>query len=92
LPRIRSLAGARRALAERGWANVAEMLDAQPGLMRIAAAEMLPGDLAVLNSGDDIGAIFVCAGAHKAIGWREDAPGMVVLDLSFGDIGGAWRV
>lgn len=92
LPRIRSLVGARRALAERGWANVTEMLDAQPGLLRIAPAEMLPGDLAVLASEDGIGAIFLCAGPHKLIGWREDAPAMVVLDLSFDQVSGAWRV
>lgn len=92
LPRIRSLLGARRALKERGWADVTEMLDAQAGLMRIAPAEMLPGDLAVLASEDAIGAIFVCAGPHKLIGWREDAPAMVVLDLSFDQVSGAWRV
>lgn len=92
LPRIRSLVGARRALVERGWSDVIEMLDAQPGLMRIAPAEMLPGDLAVLASEDAIGAIFLCAGPHKLMGWREDAPAMVVLDLSFDQITAAWRV
>lgn len=92
LPRIRSLIGARRALKERGWADVIEMLDAQPGLVRIAPAEMLPGDLAVLASDDAIGAIFLCAGPHKLIGWREDAPAMIVLDLSFDQISAAWRV
>ena len=92
LPRIRSLIGARRALKERGCINVAELLDAQPGLSRISPAMMLPGDLAVLASDDDIGSIFVCAGPHKLIGWREDFPGAVVLDLSFDHISGAWRV
>lgn len=92
LPRLRSLIAARRALKERGWANVSDMLDAQPGLLRIAPAEMLPGDIAVLESEDGIGAIFLCAGAHKLIGWRDDAPAMIVLDLSFDKISGAWRV
>ena len=93
LPRVRSLVAARRALTERGWADVTDMLDAQPGLMRIAPAEMLPGDIAVLASDDgNIGAIFLCAGPHKLIGWREDAPAMVVLDLSFDQISAAWRV
>jgi hypothetical protein len=91
LPRIRSLAGARRALAERGWTDVTDMLDAQPGLLRIAPAEMLPGDIAALASEDGIGAIFLCAGPHKLIGWREDAPAMVVLDVSFDQVSGAWR-
>lgn len=92
LPRIRSLVGARHALAERGWANVMDMLDAQHGLLRIAPAEMLPGDLAALDSDDGIGSIFVCAGPHKLMGWREDSPAMIVLDLSFDQIAGAWRV
>lgn len=92
LPRIRSLIGARRALKERGCANVIELLDAQPGLMRIAAASMLPGDLAALASEDGIGSIFVCAGPHKLIGWREDEEGAVVLDMTFDQIEGAWRV
>lgn len=92
LPRIRSLVGARRALKERGWADVVEMLDAQPGLLRIAPAEMLPGDLAVLASEDAIGAIFLCSGPHKLLGWREDAPALIVLDLSFDQITAAWRV
>lgn len=92
LPRLRSIVGARRALKDRGWADVAAMLDAQAGLMRIAPAQMLTGDLAVLASADGIGAIFVCVGPHKMIGWREDAPGAVVLDLTFDQVTGAWRV
>lgn len=92
MPRVRSLVGARRALDERGWRDVADMLDAQAGLMRIAPAMMLPGDIAMLESEDGIGAIFLCAGPHKLIGWREDAPAMVVLDMSFDQIAGAWRV
>jgi len=91
LPRIRSLLSARKALKESGWANVEAMLDAQAGLIRIAPAEMLLGDIAVLASEDGIGAIFICAGPHKLIGWREDHPTLVVLDLSFDQISGAWR-
>lgn len=92
LPRIRSFIAARRALKSRGWGNVTDMLNAQPGLTPIAPAMMLPADLAVLESEDGIGAIFICAGPHKLIGWREDVPGAVVLDLSFDQISGAWRV
>lgn len=91
LPRIRSIIGARRALKERGWADVAAMLDAQPGLCRIAPAAMLPGDLAALESADGMGSICVCAGPHKIIGWREDAAEAVVIDLAFDQIAGAWR-
>ena len=91
VPRVRSLLAARRALESRGWADCAAMLDAM--LPRIAPAEMLMGDLAAVPSDDGgIGAIFVCAGPHKLIGWREDAPALVVLDVDLGDLVGAWRV
>lgn len=92
LPRLRSLIAARRALDARGWADVAAMLDAQPGLARIAPAQMALGDLAVLASGDDLGAIMVCTGPHKLIGWRDDVPEMVVLDIELGELTAAWRV
>ena len=92
IPAIYSEIGAARALRERGWTSVAEVLDAQAGLCRIAPLEMLPGDLAVVASGDGIGAIFLCLTRHKFAGWREDIPEMVTLDLEFSEISGAWRV
>lgn len=95
LPRVRSALAARRALTERGWQTCGDMLDAQVGLARIPAAAMLPGDVALLDSDDEggaaMGALFVCVGPHKLMGWREDAPGCVVLDVSFADIAAAWR-
>ena len=92
LPGIRSVRAAVRALQERGWADCRAMLAAQPGLTDIAPAAMLMGDLAVTGSEDGLGAIMVCAGPHKVFGWREDAPGLVVLDVSFGEFAGAFRV
>lgn len=92
VPAIRSEISARRALATRGWQSVADMLDAQPGLMRIAPAMMLPGDLAVAGSADGVGAVFICLGGRKLMGWREDADGMVILDVLFDDLDAAWRV
>lgn len=93
LPRIRSLVAARRALAARGWADVTAMLDGQPGLLRIAPAEMAMGDLASLESDNgNIGAIMVCAGPHKLLGWREDVPELVVLDVEFSELTAAWRL
>lgn len=90
VPRVRSLLAARRALESRGWADCAAMLDAM--LPRIAPAEMLMGDLAVLSDPDGVGAIFICAGPHKLLGWREDAPALVVLDVNLDELDGAWRV
>lgn len=89
LPRVKSLIGAKRALAKNGWGNVADMLDAF--LPRIAPARMLLADVAVLGSEDGIGSVFVAASAHKMIGWREDAPELVVLDVPAGQLAGAWR-
>lgn len=92
MPRVRSEAAARQALVTRGHGNVADLLDAQPGLARIAPAMMLLGDLAVLKSADGLGAIMICAGPQKLLGWREDVAGMVVLDVGLDEVDGAWRV
>lgn len=92
LPGIGSLRAARRALAERGWADCHAMLAAQPGLAEIPPAAMLMGDLATCESADGLGGIVICAGPRKVFGWREDAPGLVVLDVSFDQFTGAFRV
>lgn len=92
LPRLRSRIAAVRALRERGWETVSDMLDAQPGLLRITPAEMVIGDLAVVEgSQDGLAAVLVCAGPHKLLGWREDAPALVVLDIELAEISAAWR-
>lgn len=88
LPRIRSSIGAKRALRERGWNDVGDMLDTV--LPRIAWARMMLGDVAMLRSGDGFGAITICAGPHKVLGWHEDDAGMKVLDPL--QIEGAWQV
>ena len=40
----------------------------------------------------EVGAVVVCMGPHKVLGWREDADRMVVLDVSFSDFQAAWRL
>ena len=91
VPRIRSALAARRALDSRGWADTSAMLDSL--LPRIAPAQMLLGDLACAPSDTDgIGAIMVCAGPQKLLGWREDAASLVLLDVTLGELSGAWRV
>lgn len=59
MPRLRSTVAAHRALAARGWEDVADMLDAQPSLARIMPADMLPGDLAAFPTPDGAGTIAV---------------------------------
>lgn len=89
LPRIRSAIGARRALDQRGWKHVGDMLDTL--LPRLPAYAMMTlGDVAMLRSGDGFGAITICAGPHKVLGWHDDAAGMAVLEPH--EIEGAWRV
>lgn len=93
LPRIRGAIGARRALNERGWPDVAAMLDAQPDMQRIAPAMMLPGDLAVLPADEGFDAIVISTGLHKLLGWHESWPhGMVEMEASLADVIGAWRI
>lgn len=88
LPQIGSLLSAKKALKERGWSNVGDMLDGI-GLKRIPPAAMLLGDLAMLESADGIGSIVVSVGG-KVIGWHDDDAGMVVMEpLS---IAAAWRL
>lgn len=92
LPGLGSALAAKRALQKRGWASCADMLDAQDQLERIPPAMMLMGDLAVLPSDDGLDAIVVCAGPMKVFCWREDAGALVVLDVEFSEMTGAWRV
>jgi hypothetical protein len=89
LPRIRSAIGARRALDKRGWRHVGDMLDTL--LPRVPGhASMALGDIAMLRSGDGFGAITICAGPLKLMGWHDDVAGMAVMEPH--DIEGVWRV
>lgn len=90
LPRFRSALSAKKALKERGWSSVADMLDSM--MPRIAPAQMLLGDLAIVPGDAGLDAIFVCAGPLKVFGWREDHPKMVLLDIDLNELTGAWRV
>lgn len=89
LPRVRSALAARRALQARGWSSVADLLDSV--LPRIAPARMLLGDLAVTPSEEGMGSVMVCVGPRMLMGWREDLPELVMLDVSPAELAGAWR-
>jgi len=91
LPVLRSTLAARRLMDRRGWADAGEWIDSI-GLERIAPAMMLPGDLASLPSEDGLGSIVIACGHHKVIGWREDQPGLVVVDVPLSALEKAWRV
>lgn len=90
VPRIRSALSAKRAMTERGWASVTEMLDSL--LPRIFPAQMLLGDLCVVPGEDGFDSILICAGPQKVMGWSAIDGTFVVYDGGIGDITGAWRV
>lgn len=102
LPPIRSLTGAKRALKERGWDNMCDVLDAQPGLVRLPPAMARLGDVAVAPSADGIGAGLVFVGMSRDgranfIGWHETdeelgVVGMQVIKFALGECLGVWRV
>jgi len=91
LPRFRSALGAKKALRERNWESVAEMLDSM--MPRIAPARMMLGDLALVPGDAGLDAIFICAGPLKAFGWAVDQDSMAMVDIQNLDgLQGAWRV
>lgn len=92
LPQVGSPLAARRELAKRGWANVAEMLDGI-GLQRIAPAFLRLGDLVVLASEDGLGSIFISTGERHFIGWADELAPLARIDVFNPDgLLGAWRI
>lgn len=91
LPRLRSAIGARRAMRDGGWSNVSDLLDGLKTLQRVPPAYLMDGDLAVVGSEDGLGAILICAGGGKFLGWRDDADGMVLIDVQPHELDGTWR-
>jgi len=90
VPQFQSALGARRALHAMGANDMREALGML--LPEIPPAMMLPGDLCTTDSADGFGAVLVCVGPHKLLGWHEDADGMVVIDFDMAAVTGAFRV
>lgn len=90
MPRFRSPLAAKKAMRERGWASVTEMLDSI--LPRIAPAQMLLGDIAVLPGDAGMDSVMICAGPRRLFGWREDQPTAVMLGVRLDEVAAAWRV
>jgi hypothetical protein len=89
VPRFRSEFGAKKALLQEGVTSVSGLLD--KFLERIAPAQMLLGDIAVLPSEDGLEAVFICAGPRRFFGWREDHAETVMLEIDLNEISGSWR-
>jgi hypothetical protein len=89
VPRMRSLLGAKRALAAKGWADVRAMLAGF--LPEIAPLAMLPGDLITTDSEDGMGCIMIFCGPNKLAGWHQDAEGLAIIDFEMDALTGAFR-
>lgn len=87
--RYKSALGARRALTMTGHPTLEALIDSL--LPRIAPAEMLPGDIALLPGEAPFDALAICVG-RKLMCWREDADELVMLSVEGGAIKAAWRV
>lgn len=90
LPRFRSALSAKKALKERGWSSVADMLDSM--MPRIAPAQMLLGDLAIVPGQEGLDAILISAGPLKLMGWHPETGAFVLYDDGISEVTGAWRV
>lgn len=70
----------KKLLAARGFANLAEAVDAA-GLVRKAPAGMIVGDIAVMEDRDGIGGLVIALGNGRVLGFHEDLLGKGVLVL-----------
>ena len=90
VPRLRSTLAAKKELQRRECASVIELLNGH--FAPIPPAMMRLGDLCAVPGDAGLDAVFVNVGPRKAMGWREDAPELVVLDLDPREITAAWRL
>lgn len=76
----RTILSARRALTKRGYASIAEAVDAT-GLVRKAPAGMIVGDLAMMQDSDGLGGLVIVLGNGRVLGFHEDLlpKGVLVL-------------
>jgi hypothetical protein len=93
LPRFRSALMAKRALAERGWESVSEMLEEVLGPdNRIAPAQMRLGDLAAFEGDAGLESLRVCCARDAYAGWSEGHDRLVVIGAKAETVKAAWRL
>lgn len=92
VPKFRSPLGAKKAMAKRGFADLAAMMDAYA--LRISPAEMWPGDIAMLPGDEMFDALVISDGHGMVLGWHgSDLSGLKAIKLNKADrILAAWRV
>lgn len=88
VPKVDGALAAKKAMKDRGWKSVSEMLDSL--LERIAPAQMVLGDIAVLP-GEGMEGIVICAGPRRVFGWHEGGALPVMMEPDMTQITGAWR-
>jgi hypothetical protein len=79
----------KRLLSDLGHASLAEAVDAH-GLERIAPAAAVVGDIVMLPGEEGLGALTVCMGNGRVVGYHQDARGAVVMQPT--EFEAAWRV
>ncbi|MFC3442794.1 DUF6950 family protein [Sphingobium rhizovicinum] len=89
IPDFRSALGAQKALLRQGHDDLHDLLDSL--LPRIAPAQMLVGDLALIDGDGPFDSICVSAGG-KLLGWHEDDASGIKPLLALTVPLGAWRV
>lgn len=77
LPRYASARGALGALRRAGYADLEAVFDAQ--LPRIAPAEMLPGDIGLVEGEGPLDAVLILVSTSKALGWHGDHDETVIM-------------
>lgn len=91
VPSFRSALSARRALSERGWSNLADMMGAVPTVVEIAPSQALIGDVLELPSEpDSIGSLVVAIGNGRVLGWLEGADDALIMQPDI--YARAWRL
>lgn len=87
MPAFTTSTGAIRALKERGWSTVEEMLDSL--LEPIAPARMLVGDIGIIPGQDGLESIVISTG-FKMMAWHQDGRFVLSCD-GIEALQGAWR-
>ena len=91
IPPFTSAVGAKRAMKAKGYETLADIFDSL-GLVRIAPAAMLVGDLAMLPGEDGFDAIVISAGG-KLLGWHgADLSRPTSIGEAVAHVTVAWRL
>lgn len=86
----RTVNSAMKALADAGYASIGEALDAI-GLERIAPAATIVGDIMLMPAAHELGALVVCVGNGRVVGWHDEVPGGTIV-MQPVEMLAAWRV